>query len=184
MPNPVTAGAELGSRCCVTMATGWAAPNEEGTQFLRIENWGRLWSCPSPELCGFENVGGKGRNKGEAIIVLFPQCHCTVGKGERHFFLNINLRKHLASCELSCLVSGRLDNPTPTWTGGSFHNLPPLLFASQLLCWWRVRNPAEWLLMGKNKDLWATFPLALWLLRSALKHRHSLGHHYRGPGSI
>lgn len=36
MPNPVTAGAELGSRCCVTMATTGQLQMNKGLNFQEL----------------------------------------------------------------------------------------------------------------------------------------------------
>lgn len=57
MPNPVTAGAELGSRCCVTMATGGRLQMKKGLNFqgLRPEgdfNPAFLQSSVSLDICG------------------------------------------------------------------------------------------------------------------------------------
>ena len=40
MPNPVTAGAELGSRCCVTMATGGRLQMKKGLNFQGLRPGG------------------------------------------------------------------------------------------------------------------------------------------------
>lgn len=93
------------------------------------EDWDlrESWTLLFLELCRFGNVGGKGRHKGGAITVSFPRCYCSVGEGKRLFKkkkISTFDRKHPASCVLmSCLASRSLDNPPPSWTGGSSYTL-------------------------------------------------------------
>lgn len=63
MPDPVTSGAELGSSCCVTIATGGQLQMKKGLNFQGLRPEGDFEPCLSLELSGFGNVGGKGGSK-------------------------------------------------------------------------------------------------------------------------
>lgn len=142
MPNPVTTGAELGSRCCVTIATGGQLQMKKGLNFQGLRPEGDFELCLSLELSGFGNVGGKGGSEKETLaafcVPLLSHCHCAVGKGERHSFPYFNTDLCREACsqlrinELPCLWETGWWSPAQSNRGC----LPPpssLSFPSQLL---------------------------------------------------
>ena len=83
----MTAGAELGSRCRVTMATSGRLQMKKGLNFQGLRPGGDfnpafLRSSVSGHL------GGQ-RKKGGATTIFCPHCHCTVGRRERQLKRNI-----------------------------------------------------------------------------------------------
>lgn len=104
MPNPVTTGAESGSRCCVTIATGGQLQMKKGLNFQGLRPEGDFELCLSLELSGFGNVGGKGGSEKRLsqsplfFVPLLSHCHCAVGKGERHSFLYFNTNLCREAC--------------------------------------------------------------------------------------
>lgn len=67
MPNPVTTGAELGSRCFVTIATGGQLQMKKGLNFQGLRPEGDFELCLSLELSGFGNVGGQEEVRRESL---------------------------------------------------------------------------------------------------------------------
>ena len=63
MPDLVTTGAELGSRCYVTIATGGQLQMKKGLNFQGLRPEGDFEPCLSLELSGFGNVGSKRGSK-------------------------------------------------------------------------------------------------------------------------